>query len=269
MTRNVVDIAVYQSDSLAYLKSLRAHGAKSLMVKLTEGTTYLNAKASNQITRGLKIFETVGVYHYFQGRGTAEAAYFLAWVKKFGLDKSTVLAIDVEDPSLVYNPTAQVNAFLKYLIKHGYTHVIVYGPGSWFGSRIHRGVLVDKHIWPAAYQVSQPGVADANAWQYTDNWKGLHVDGSLDFDGSLSGIGTHKTNTKPKKATYLQSAKQVKARTSITRYRDKTFRKPVDKFPKGQIFDVKHVIRYGKITRLKLSNGLYITSNTNYVKRIK
>ncbi|GEO70555.1 hypothetical protein LAC03_24650 [Levilactobacillus acidifarinae] len=267
MTRNVVDIAVYQNDSLAYLKSLRAHGAKSLMVKLTEGTTYLNAKAGNQIARGLKVFETVGVYHYFQGRGSAEAAYFLAWVKRFGLDKSTVLAIDVEDPSLAYNPTGQVNAFLKYLIKHGYTHVIVYGPGSWFGSRIHRGMLVDKHIWPAAYGVSQPGVNGANAWQYTDNWKGLHVDGSLDFDGSLSGIVTQKA--KSKKATYLKAAKQVKARTSITRYRDKAFHKSVDKFPKGQIFDVKRVVKYRKITRLKLANGLYITSNNKFVRKLK
>lgn len=269
MTRQVVDIAVYQGDSLTYLKNLRAHGAKSLMVKLTESTTYLNAKASHQISRGLKVFETVGVYHYFQGHGAAEAAYFLSWVKKFGLDKSTVLAIDVEDPSLAYNPTPQVNVFLNYLLKHGYKHLIVYGPGSWFGGRIRRGSLVDKHVWPAAYGVNKPGVAAANAWQYTDNWKGLHVDGSLDFDGSLSGTGKTVAMSKSKKPTYLEAAKRVKARTSITRYRDKSFHKPVDKFPKGQIFDIKHVTNYGKITRLKLANGLYITSNTNFVKRVK
>lgn len=49
----------------------------------------------------------------------------------------------------------------------------------------------------AAYGVSQPGVANANAWQYTDNFHG--GDCSYDFDGKLSGKATKAT---PKKASY-------------------------------------------------------------------
>ncbi|MDT6981705.1 GH25 family lysozyme, partial [Levilactobacillus zymae] len=158
MTNKIVDLSSYQSDSLAYMKRLKKWGAKGIIVKLTEGTGYLNPKAGNQIANGFKVFDTVGVYHFFHGRGTAEAKYFLSWVKKMGLDKSTVLAIDVEAPDLPRKTTSQVNVFLRYLISHGYKNVVTYGSGSWFNAgRINRSQLVNKTIWVAAYGVSQPG----------------------------------------------------------------------------------------------------------------
>lgn len=70
-------------------------------------------------------------------------------------------------------------------------------------------------------------------------------------------------------STYLTAAKQVKAVTSVTRYHDKAFKKKELTFKAGTIFDIASVVKYGKITRLKLGNELYITSNTSYVKRIK
>ncbi|KIO96626.1 Mobile element protein [Levilactobacillus brevis] len=86
--------------------------------------------------------QVFGTRDEFHGRGTAEAQYFLSWVKKMGLDKSTVLAIDVEAPGLTWATTGQVNVFLKYLISHGYKNVITYGSGSWFNAgRINRSQL--------------------------------------------------------------------------------------------------------------------------------
>ncbi|KRN01050.1 Lysin [Levilactobacillus senmaizukei DSM 21775 = NBRC 103853] len=84
-----------------------------------------------------------------------------------------------------------------------------------------------------------------------------------------NGIGGSSATTPAKKATYLKTVKQVKAKTNVTRYRDKTFKKKERKFAKGTIFDIDSVVSYGKITRLKLANGLYITSNTEYVKKLK
>jgi len=67
----------------------------------------------------------------------------------------------------------------------------------------------------------------------------------------------------------LKAAKQVKAKTNVTRYRDKAFKKKELTFKPGTIFDIAGVVSYGKIIWLKLRNGLYITSNTNYVKKLK
>lgn len=84
-----------------------------------------------------------------------------------------------------------------------------------------------------------------------------------------NGIGGLPAATPAKKATYLKAVKQVKAKTNVSRYRDKAFKKKEKKFSKGTIFDIDSVVKYGKITRLKLANGLYITSNTDYVKKLK
>ncbi|KRL67102.1 GH25 family lysozyme [Lentilactobacillus diolivorans] len=192
MPKLVADVAVYQSKSKAFFENLKRYGIDSVMVKLTEGTIYVNASAGEQVSNAYQVFGTVGAYHFFHGNGLAEAKYFLAWVKKYGLDKSTVLAIDVEAQDLPASTTSQVNIFLKYLKSQGYSNVITYGSGSWFKyGRINRVALVDQRIWVAAYGVNQPGIDNANAWQYTDNFRGLHVDASYDFDGSLSGIKTN------------------------------------------------------------------------------
>lgn len=262
-----IDVSSYQGSSVSYFNTFKKYGADFAVVKLTEGTNYLNPKASAQVTNALKVFGSVSVYHFFHGAGTAEAKYFLAWVKKFGLDKSTVLVIDVEAPGLPYNTTPQVNAFLRYLINAGYKNVVTYGSGSWFNSgRIKRSELVDKHIWVAAYGVSQPGVANANAWQFSSSWHG--VDASYDFDGSLSGT---KTSAKP---SYYQSKKvglyEVTA-PQLWIYKKKNFGKSTKSdqaLAKGSRVWA-YAVKYGKITHLKLkyANG-YISSNSEYIRRI-
>ncbi|MGD7020652.1 GH25 family lysozyme [Levilactobacillus sp. LN180102] len=268
MTKKIVDLSSYQSDSLAYMKQLKGWGADGIMVKLTEGTGYLSPKAGTQIANGFKTFNTVGVYHFFHGRGTAEAQYFLAWVKKMGLDQSTVLAIDVEAPDLPYSTTSQVNVFLRYLISHGYKNVITYGSGSWFNAgRINRSQLVDKAIWVAAYGVSQPGVNNANAWQYTDNWHG--VDCSYDFDGKLSGKKTSKKAAK--KASYWADNGLYEVITSEVNVYGKPALDKANKrrihFSKGSTIYGK-AVKYGKVYRIKTDVG-YISANKDYVKLVR
>ncbi|EEI25419.1 GH25 family lysozyme [Lentilactobacillus hilgardii] len=274
MPKLVVDVSGYQASTETYFKNLKANGIDSAMVKLTESTTYVNPNAGNQIANAYQVFGTVGAYHFFHGNGLAEAKYFLAWVKKYGLDKSTVLAIDVEAQDLPANTTPQVNIFLKYLKSQGYPNVITYGSGSWFKyGRINRVALVDQRIWVAAYGVNQPGIDNANAWQYTDNFKGLHVDASYDFDGSLSGTLTNPiTQTQPSyyQATTLGLYEVIVPQVNV--YKKLKF----DKTNKSDISYAKgsrvwaSAVKVGKITHLKLkyANG-YITSNSAYVKRIR
>lgn len=270
MSKIVIDVSGYQDSSLNFFKTKKKQGASSAIVKLTEGTSYLNPKAWAQVANSLKVFGTVGAYHFFHGAGVAEAKYFLAWVKKFGLDKSTVLAIDVEATDLPWATTTQVNMFLKYLIDHGYKKVVTYGSGSWFTSgRINRSKLMDKHIWVAAYQTDRPGVANANAWQYTDNFHG--VDASYDFDGTLSGTKS-KAKTVAKKATYWSSdglfrvlSKQVNVYGTM---KFDAAHKRRSLYTKGSRVYGK-AVKYGKVYRIMVSDGNYITANKSMVKQIR
>lgn len=265
MPKIVIDISSWQASGYSYLKSFKDHGADGLMVKITDGTNYVNPKASAQISNGLKIFDTVSVYHYFKGSGLAEAKYFLSKVRTFGLDKSTVLGIDVEDPSLRKYNTTQINVFLRYIKAAGYKNVITYGSASWFQEgRINRSALVDKRIWVAAYGASQPGVSNANAWQFTDNWHG--VDASYDFDGSLSGT---KTSEKP---SYYVTPGLYQVRLKwLPVYRTTKFDKSAkryDRYGTGSRFWATPV-KYGKITRLYINGQGYVSSNKLYVKFLK
>lgn len=268
MSKIVIDVSAYQDSSLSFFKTKKKQGAASAMVKLTEGTTYLNPKAGAQVANAYKVFGSVGAYHFFHGRGAAEAAYFVAWAKKLGLDKSTVMAIDVEATDLPWATTTQVNIFLKYLIAHGYKNVVTYGSGSWFTSgRIKRSALVDNHIWVAAYQTDRPGVDNANAWQFTNSWHG--VDASYDFDGIL--IGT-KTKAKPKEAAYWSddglyevTAKQVNIYGTL---KFEAAHKRRSYYAKGSRVYGK-AVKYGKVYRIMITEGNYITANKSMVKLIR
>ncbi|AYM03552.1 N-acetylmuramoyl-L-alanine amidase [Levilactobacillus brevis] len=114
----------------------------------------------------------------------------------------------------------------------------------------------------------------SNKWHQSDHtdpygYLSKHGISKAQFAKDLkNGVGS-SASTPAKKATYLKAAKQVKAKTSVTRYHDKAFKKKELTFKPGTIFDIASVVGYGKITRLKLGNGLYITSNTDYVKKLK
>lgn len=266
MARIFIDVSSWQNSTYGYLKQFKGFGADGIMVKITDGTNYLNPRAAAQISNGLKIFGSVAVYHYFQGNGLAEAKYFLSKVRSFGLDKSTVLGIDVEDPKLPYYNTTQINVFLRYLKSQGYTRVTTYGSGSWFNSgRIKRASLVDKHVWVAAYGVSQPGVANANAWQFSDRWHG--VDASYDFDGFITGKSLAPT------AQYYKSPKVglYEVTSPVWIYKKKNFSKDTQseqRLMKGSRMWAK-AVKAGKITHLKLKYAKgYISSNADYVHRI-
>lgn len=269
MSKIVIDVSSYQDSSLSFFKANKKQGASSAIVKITEGTNYLNPKAGSQIANAYKAFGSVGAYHFFHGNGMAEAKYFLAWVKKLGLDKSTVLAIDVEATDLPWSTTAQVNVFLKYLIDHGYKNVITYGSRSWFTSgRINRSKLVDKHIWVAAYGTDRPGVDDANAWQFSSTWHG--IDASYDFDGSLGGKSTSKPKVfKPKQASYWSEdglyeviAKKPVHIYSTPKFKGGHMRRSL--LAKGSKVYAK-AVKYGKVYRLMLDKDNYFTANKRLV----
>lgn len=112
---------------------------------------------------------------------------------------------------------------------------------------------VSKNIWGD----------HSDPWGYLKKW-------GITKNQFAKDIGvSNSTNSKSKNNIYYQHGNQVIALTSVSRYSDLGFRQKVDTYPKGTIFDIWQTVKYGTITRFKLANGLYITSNTKYVKKIK
>lgn len=270
----VIDVSSYQGSSKSYFEAFKKYGAKSAIVKLTQGTSYVNPKACLQVANAYKVFGRVSAYHYYMGNPIAEAKHFLAHVKAFGLDKTTWLAIDVEDPSLPKYNTAGVNKFLEHLYNEGYHNLLCYASASWFeAGRINRAALTKKaKIWCASYNNSRPGINGVAVWQQSDNWHG--VDMSIDFNNFLTSKSVaednhHKVATKP---TYYQGNGLYEVITNeIHAYHKLPLKdgnnKRYVRWEKGSRFYAV-AVKNGDIYSLKTAMG-YTTANKNYVKLIK
>ncbi|MEY8441563.1 GH25 family lysozyme, partial [Lactobacillaceae bacterium 24-114] len=193
---DVVDIASFQY----YLtqndfNTMKAQGVKTVVVKLTEGTSYINPYAASQIQMAKNAGLTVAVYHFawFTNESTAvaEANYFLNALKRYGLGAETAVVADMESTAvLTSSGTGNLNSFWNVLRANGYTNDIVYTSLSYDQSYNFSSTVGKKKTWIAQY----PYYPRANnllhqeygAWQYSStgyiNGKGT-IDFTIDYDG--------------------------------------------------------------------------------------
>lgn len=195
----VVDVAVYQSTSMSAYKHA---GARQVIVKLTEGTGYFNPKASAQIKSTHANHMYLHAYHFATfsdsvSRAKKEATFFVAEAKRHNISKKRYLWLDWETGdgnSVIGSKTANTKAILAFMkVCHdaGYK-VGLYSSASIFRQYVDTTKIIKKYgtcLWVASYTTlgridnpdfnyfpSMNGVA---MWQFTDNWRGLNVDGNV------------------------------------------------------------------------------------------
>ena len=189
------DVANYQPDNLAYFKGLKSKGSGAVIVKITQGTGYINPKATNQVNHADQAGLKTAGYHYAMFGGNvaqahAEANYFL---KQAGvrLAKGSILALDYEDTATTgTNKNANANAIIAFMndVKNA-GYIPWFYTGKYFiASHINHDAVnkaFPNTTWIAGYPGTSypdfnyfPSVPGVIAWQYTNNWKGLGLDGS-------------------------------------------------------------------------------------------
>ena len=209
-----VDLASYQSTSVSYT------GAKFAIVKLTQGTDYLNPKASAQIKSAKAHGLLVAGYFYANhgnsvSRARAEAKYAVAKAKVLGIPIGSYIADDFEQGNgNNVNDSASVNtdailAAMQEIKSAGYKPLV------YSGAYVLRNCMSISRIvksfgaclWVASYKVSgRQDYADFNyfpsmdgvaIWQFTDNYRGLNVDGNISLiDLKLSSHSQSSKSTK-------------------------------------------------------------------------
>lgn len=191
-----VDLASYQSTNVSYT------GAKFAIIKLTQGTDYLNPKADQQIKSAKANGLLVGGYFYANhsnsvSRARSEAKYAVAKAKALGIPEGSYLADDFEQGSGnsvnggVQANTDAIMAALQVIKDGGYQPLVYSGS---FVLRNHLSITriiksFGTCLWVASYKVSgRQDYADFNyfpsmdgvaIWQFTDNYKGYNVDGNI------------------------------------------------------------------------------------------
>ncbi|QDK70486.1 GH25 family lysozyme [Lactococcus protaetiae] len=209
---DVVDISSYQSWlTQADFNSLKASGVKTVVIKLTEGTTYTNPYAKDHIQWAKAAGLNVAVYHYAtltgansQSAGNSqaikEAQYFATTAKNLGLPANTVMVMDCEQPyknssGTIIGPNPNnmdwataAAQFANELKSLGYANTKFYSSLSWVGTdtatvQMNYNTLGGaKNMWIAQYLYDTPtnnsGWATAKtnnskfgAWQYTSQMR--------------------------------------------------------------------------------------------------
>ncbi|MCJ2172036.1 SLAP domain-containing protein [Lactobacillus kefiranofaciens subsp. kefirgranum] len=206
-----VDVASYQSADL----SSHAHaGAQFAIVKVSEGTSYSNPKASSQILTALSNNMMPMAYHFAtfssnSSAAVAEANYAIKAAQAFGLPEGSYIACDYEtgQGNNIYGgktPTANaIIAFMDQIKAAGYKPLL-YASSSVLQHQIDANSVVAKYpnsLWVASYAISGridnpnfnyfPSMNGVSIWQFTDNWRGLNVDGNvavlpLSTDGNVT-----------------------------------------------------------------------------------
>lgn len=192
-----IDQASYQSTNIAEYP-----GTKFTIVKTTEGLDYQNPKARAQIASAKNEGVPVGGYHYARfsadsNQAVKEANYAVENAKSMGIPVGSIYACDWESGSgnhVDRGADASANAILAFMdtvAKAGYKPFL-YSGKALLENNIDTKRITDKYgdcLWVAYYKVEgRQDTADFNwfpsmdhvaIWQFTQNWKGMNVDGNI------------------------------------------------------------------------------------------
>lgn len=197
-TINTLDISAYQPNiPVATYQQYHNQGINNVIVKLSEGSGWVNTFAQQQVTRASQAGMNVAAYHFVRfttaSEAQAEAQLFARMARGIGLGNNTLMIADVEQvPQTQYAGIANnLNVFWRTLDSLGFTNHGVY-TGLYYDYQYKVSSTVGKaRTWVAAYGNFRNTVQSQGygAWQYTDNWNGTHIDASIDLGMFASYMG--------------------------------------------------------------------------------
>lgn len=171
---DAIDVASYQSwlnqDDFNKLKQL---GIKAVVVKLTEGQSYVNPAATKQINYAKNAGLTVSVYHYARFNnattGYAEGQHIANTMENLGLGQDTLIFADMEDHSTYSNDVrGNLNSFWNALTAAGFNNHGVYTGGGYPYHEAASETVGKAKTWWSQY----PFVPTNNGY-YEKEWKNL------------------------------------------------------------------------------------------------
>ncbi|MGX7013313.1 GH25 family lysozyme [Vagococcus silagei] len=193
-----IDISSHNGTiSVAEFKKIKSYGVTGVVVKLTEGTGYINPLAASQVTNALSAGLKVSVYHYswFMSEAAAinEADYFANYAAKLGLPKDTLMVNDIEDNQLKMskaNHTHNSQIFEQRLAQRGFRNTTHYIGYHWVAeNKISPSGLGYANTWVAAYPYtpSAQQYTEFGAWQWASTLTFPGVGGNFDISSDYSG----------------------------------------------------------------------------------
>lgn len=226
-----VDVSSYQSGltQTNYTK-LASLGVKTIIVKATEGSSYINPYALTQMKYAAKAGMNVALYQYATYSSTteakAEANYLLSWLKTNSVNKNILIMSDIESSSVTVSTVGtNLSAFQNVLTAGGYSNQGFYSSAGY--TYLSKLTAVDGAArgWIAQYpyQPSSSSLLNSTygAWQFSatamlTGYSG-YLDVSYDYTGLLAtGAGTDPfgtTSTSNSSSSSSYTLKNVNGKT--------------------------------------------------------
>lgn len=194
-----VDVSSFQGTDLS---GYAASGAKYAIVKVSEGTGYVNYNASGQLASAQANNMYTMAYHFATFSSDANAAiaqanYAVQQAKAAGLAARSYLCLDWEtgDGNYIYGNTEAntqaILAFMRTVQAAGYKTMLYSGASTLRNNVNTKEVLAEfpNSLWVASYKTTAaqyqadfnyfPSMDGVAIWQYTDNYYGYGADGNV------------------------------------------------------------------------------------------
>ncbi|MGI1820168.1 GH25 family lysozyme [Lactobacillus johnsonii] len=196
-----VDVSSFQGTDLS---SMARSGAKFAIVKTSEGLDYKNLKAQAQVESAKANNMMVSGYHYARFSNNTNVAvqegnYAVGSAKQDGIEPGSYLACDYEQGSgnetggNREDNTTAILKFLEVIVGAGYKPLL-YSGAALMKNKINTARILAKYpncLWVAAYPYKGatntadfnyfPSMEGVAIWQFTDNWRGMDVDGNINL----------------------------------------------------------------------------------------
>lgn len=280
--KDFIDVSSWNGTiSVADYQKIKSYGITGVSVKLTEGTSYINPFAQDQISNAKAAGLSVSAYHYSLytsiQTAQAEAKYFAQAATSLGLSKSTIMFNDAEDPTLTNNGrNAQATslAFNQQLKNLGFSNDALYIGRHWIDKNYIDPASFDMdRIWVAQYPYVPDQTMQWNneygAWQWSSlmyfpgitNYQNRAFDISMSYS-SFFGI----SNTGPNLNNYYTTNPgKVIVKQDDRFYNDVNFTSPGKSVEKNTLVTIKSIQTTASgIPRLFTDQG-YLTANKFYV----
>ena len=274
-----IDVASYQSADLsAHAKS----GAKFAVVKVSEGTSYRNPKASAQVASARAQNMMPMGYHFatFSANSAVakrEANYAVASAKAVGFAPGSYLACDYESGdgnNINMGKSVTANAIIAFMqqVKSAGYKPLLYASSSVLRNNINTNAVINQFpnsLWVASYAVAGridkpnfsyfPSMKGVSIWQFADNWRGLNVDGNINVlpltSSSSSAVSQAPTKSSTK-ARVLKHAAHVYDKNGNRKANRKTLKKnsTVTTYGKKKTINGKSYYRIGTNAYVKAAN---------------
>lgn len=211
--QSFIDISSHNGElSTDDYRNLMQQGVAGVVVKLSEGTSYLNPYAANQIKNAQAVGLKVSAYHYSHftdaNSAKAEARYFVAAANKLGLSKNITMVNDIEEPKTRNNINTNMKTWEAEMRSLGYSNLVHYTGASWLDKNevnvkgpINIANFGMSNLWVAHYPYysgmsanqarEMAYYAGAAAWQFTSVASLLSGHSNFDLNIDYSGRFTN------------------------------------------------------------------------------